>query len=664
MQSMKLLASAALAWGLLIGTVSGQDNCNAPGTLSVNVPQTFDLSAATSEGVPSCVGIIGSENDIWYAFTPAVTGCYQIGLGNLSSGGVAQNETSVTLYTYIQPAGGACPSAGDQIACANGGLQLNATAGVTYLIRLAMASMFGAAVDDGLVCVQGAESAALGAIDVAFSGADVVEGGVFTVTITPNLTQALSALEFGLSYDDTKVMVTDITTPGGPLFPILANWTGESPLINNIAPGLNMLGDPAILYGFTVFTPGGAHALPNEVSPVTIEFTLLAAAVDGDMLAFTLAGGNSAADLTAVAACATPLTSADVVPTAGLLLPVVAASPCAAPMNLTATLDPNPITNLIDGVTLMWDADANHNSYSIERDGVVIGTASAGATSFVDINPNPGINNYNVIATCALGMANAMVSSGPVVIYTAGLDAAPATGLPIFLEFVGGDVIAGSFGLRDLSGDLMPIGRTLSPALASLNGGTGPEFENFLTSADSATYQFITATDGLAPDILTPGGPTELIRVQFDVVPGAAGGSKNVEFDQILIPPVPIAPPVAVTFVPTGGFPTQTPAMAVDGTVLVAGFFIRGDVNGDDFVQLVDAIRLLEFLFIAGAPASTCDDALDVNDDEAITILDGILLLQYLFGGGAPPEAPFPNCGLDQPAGTILDCAVNTGSCI
>ena len=657
MQSMKLLASAALAWGVLIGSVSGQDNCNAPGTLMVNVPQGFDLSAATSEGVPVCA-MGNSENDVWFSFTAPVNDCYQIGIGATESAGVDQSVMNVTVYCYTDPGGGACPTAGDLIGCQDGSLQANLTAGTSYLVRLAMASNLVSVIDSGLVCVQGAEMAGTSAIDVTFSTMTVVEGGVFTATITPNLIEAVSALDFGLSYDDTKMMVTGLSTSGGVILPVQANWTGESPLINLITVGDDNLNNPSVLYGLTVFTAGGAHALPTELNTLTIEFTLLPAALDGDVLSFVLGAGSTQPNINGVGSCAMSLGPAEIVATPNLQVSVIQAPMCLPPANLTATTG-------LGGVTLAWDANMDHTDFVIERNGVQIATPGMGTTMFVDPTPEPGINDYTVTAMCGGDMASAMVMSGQVAIYSAGTDADPMTGLPVFLEFVDGTVSGGTFGLRHNSMNLTPTGHTQSTALMMLNGNTGPEFEDFqIDGTEGVTYGFVTdfGADMVAPDVLNPAGPIELIRVQYSVPLGATPGSEPVMFAGDLTPGMtPLAIPVAVTFTPTAGTATQLPATAIDGTVLIAGFFIRGDINGDDLVQLVDAIRLLEVLFLMGVNPM-CDDALDANDDGSVGIVDAIVILQYLFGGGAAPAAPFPDCGLD-PTPDILDCIVDTGTC-
>ena len=87
------------------------------------------------------------------------------------------------------------------------------------------------------------------------------------------------------------------------------------------------------------------------------------------------------------------------------------------------------------------------------------------------------------------------------------------------------------------------------------------------------------------------------------------------------------------------------------------GAFIRIDANGDGVVNfLVDALFLLDYLFVLGAPVVECLDAADVTDDGIVNLQDPIWALNYGFvPGGALPPAPFPSCGFD-PTDDALEC--------
>ena len=84
--------------------------------------------------------------------------------------------------------------------------------------------------------------------------------------------------------------------------------------------------------------------------------------------------------------------------------------------------------------------------------------------------------------------------------------------------------------------------------------------------------------------------------------------------------------------------------------------FIRGDANRDRLVNIVDAIAILQWLFIPGSERTLvpCPDAADVDDNGQIELTDAIEVVHYLFGGGRPPAPPFPDAGRD-PEGTVPD---------
>ena len=72
--------------------------------------------------------------------------------------------------------------------------------------------------------------------------------------------------------------------------------------------------------------------------------------------------------------------------------------------------------------------------------------------------------------------------------------------------------------------------------------------------------------------------------------------------------------------------------------------FLRGDVNADGSVSIVDPIAVLDYLF-SGGPTPTCLRAADFFNDGSVNLSDAIQLLSYLFIMGPDPAAPFPACG-------------------
>lgn len=72
------------------------------------------------------------------------------------------------------------------------------------------------------------------------------------------------------------------------------------------------------------------------------------------------------------------------------------------------------------------------------------------------------------------------------------------------------------------------------------------------------------------------------------------------------------------------------------------GRFVRGDANGDGYLDTTDSNIILNFAF-NGIHTGICEyEALDVNDDGVYDITDATNLLQYAFQGTwGPPPSPF-----------------------
>jgi hypothetical protein len=84
--------------------------------------------------------------------------------------------------------------------------------------------------------------------------------------------------------------------------------------------------------------------------------------------------------------------------------------------------------------------------------------------------------------------------------------------------------------------------------------------------------------------------------------------------------------------------------------------FRRGEINGDQRIDLSDAISHLGCLFLGRDSCTPCLDARDVNDDARMDISDAVALLSWLFEGAAPPPEPFTTCGRDTTP-DAFDCS-------
>jgi len=116
-------------------------------------------------------------------------------------------------------------------------------------------------------------------------------------------------------------------------------------------------------------------------------------------------------------------------------------------------------------------------------------------------------------------------------------------------------------------------------------------------------------------------------------------------------------PPLGNVFTRQGA-QTISPYL-VDGVIRITeasgSAFIRGDANGDDRVDIADAIFLLSYLFQDGAEP-TCMDAADANDAGGVNIADAIWILNFYFADGPSIPPPYPEPGDDPTPDNLPVC--------
>ena len=83
--------------------------------------------------------------------------------------------------------------------------------------------------------------------------------------------------------------------------------------------------------------------------------------------------------------------------------------------------------------------------------------------------------------------------------------------------------------------------------------------------------------------------------------------------------------------------------------------FRRGDVNGDNLLDMTDALLSMDYQLLGGYEPS-CEDALDFDDTGAVDLTDVIRALGFLFLGTVPPPAQPRQCGPD-PTDDTLGCS-------
>ena len=219
--------------------------------------------------------------------------------------------------------------------------------------------------------------------------------------------------------------------------------------------------------------------------------------------------------------------------------------------------------------------------------------------------------------------------------------------------------------LLDASGSLdgWSFGLCHDPAICSI---VSAEIGSAVVAAAAEFTVIDTEHDGgltagaviaLAPPFLqlAPGTDLELLRVDYRIV-GEPGAASLLEPCNTLG-----SPPVALIVV-TNNTEVDPSFSAGSLEVLDAPVFIRGDANQDSIVNILDAIRLLEMLFLGTFPV-LCEDQVDSNDDEVVNILDVIYTLEVAVTGESVMPAPYPSCGDDPTEVDAPDCATPPAIC-
>jgi hypothetical protein len=84
--------------------------------------------------------------------------------------------------------------------------------------------------------------------------------------------------------------------------------------------------------------------------------------------------------------------------------------------------------------------------------------------------------------------------------------------------------------------------------------------------------------------------------------------------------------------------------------------FRRGDADTNGAVNITDAVRILNVLFL-GIGTMTCDDASDSDDNGAVNITDAVRILNVLFLGiGVIPAPGTDTCGGDPTDDALTNC--------
>jgi hypothetical protein len=172
------------------------------------------------------------------------------------------------------------------------------------------------------------------------------------------------------------------------------------------------------------------------------------------------------------------------------------------------------------------------------------------------------------------------------------------------------------------------VGLTGTRALTLRNAGPG-DLEVWSIALESPTGEFAGIDCSSAAAILSPG--SEMV-LEVAYAPADAGED------------------IASLRIDTGDpeTPTLTVPLRGEGKESEPGVpFVRGDSNGDGSPDIADAVTILLWLFVEGLEPG-CERSADVDDGGDLNVTDAIRLLDFLFLGGGAPPAPFPTCGRDE----------------
>jgi len=188
-----------------------------------------------------------------------------------------------------------------------------------------------------------------------------------------------------------------------------------------------------------------------------------------------------------------------------------------------------------------------------------------------------------------------------------------------------------------------PIGELLAT-----NAGAGPDFFNWTPRDQGMLVGYITE---LIPPTTILHAPGEVFTATFFVEPTQAGAAIP-----LVVEGIPgLSPPLGYDVIlqlPDGSVvEAPTTSIGLDLNISNQFPFMRGDANQNGEIDLVDAVRTLEVMFL-GAPPE-CIAAVDANDSGDLTLTDTMTVLDYLFASGTPLPEPTAECGGDQ---TGLDC--------
>jgi subtilisin family serine protease len=246
------------------------------------------------------------------------------------------------------------------------------------------------------------------------------------------------------------------------------------------------------------------------------------------------------------------------------------------------------------------------------------------------IYSQPGAYNVTLDISTAIG-DNSTTADNYIVVLADTVDLVDYTGFPGVSQI---EVPINLTNEAPVSGMILPISYSGDLDLTfqnySFEGSRTEYFEVKQISAINTSQKIVVfeliANDGGGAAPL-PAGSGEIMKLYFGPEDGSSGTTEvgfTVFYDDSLVFDTPVGEYV----------PEYSP-----GVITVSGG-LRGDANGDEVVDVSDAVYIINYAFVPGSPAPDTFCGGDANNDDSIDVSDAVFVVNYAFIQGAPEPEP------------------------
>jgi len=191
----------------------------------------------------------------------------------------------------------------------------------------------------------------------------------------------------------------------------------------------------------------------------------------------------------------------------------------------------------------------------------------------------------------------------------------------------------------------------VGPIMQALNDNSGPIFLDLNVEPDGGSGITVACiTDYFTPFDVLPAMTSEpIIMIDYTINQNAPVGSVS----PLTLTSTLGNPPVVTVLVLE--LTEVVPTLSAGSILVTEPHFIRGDLNQNGSLSLLDGVLLL-YRVSGIEPPGSCLDADDINDDGILTIGDAVFLFQYMFAGGTPIPGSAGTCSPDLTPADSLDC--------